>query len=296
MATGLVLGTVAFFAAPAYAGDSPSGFVYGTDSYQPTVTLNYPATEPVIDSGLYGAYGAEISTWGNYLGCTSGRAVNSTDVIAANQDVTYAVNHNFVGVPLGTYLYFYAGGPGVDPNYNGTTTEAYNWGYNQAEYAISQWAAIGPEISSPLIFMDVEQGNRNAGQPEYYNGWNSRASNCGETVLSSYMAPNLDQATVDGYLYALDSSPDGFYQSVYSSPGFWSYTFGSSYGSIPNAYEWTSENESASITPGASGWCMGSTCAAWFGGTDHPLIWQWTTNAPDLNSVGDFDQVDDLNF
>ncbi len=115
IASFVLLGSATLFVAPAYAGDTPNGFYYGADSFGPTVSgSSAPYSEPVVN-GLFGAYGAEVGTWTNYLACTSGRAVDGIDVNAANADVTYAETHSFVGVPFGTFLYFFAAGPGVDP-------------------------------------------------------------------------------------------------------------------------------------------------------------------------------------
>ncbi len=213
---------------------------------------------------------------------------------AANADVTYAGTHNFVGVPFGTFLYFFAAGPGVDPNYSGTTSEAYNWGWNQAVYAASQYSTYGPAVSAHLMFMDVEKGTGKLGAGTY-NGWNSQAANCGQSLINSYMSPSLDQATFNGFQYYI-MHYTSFWPGAYSSPSFWNYTFGagSSYGSIPTTFEWTSESESSSVTPGPSGWCMGGTCAGWFGGSNDPLAWQWSTSA--LNGAGDFDQTDSNNY
>ena len=46
-------------------------------------------------------------------------------------------NYTKYGTGTGTGVYWYMGGPGVDPHWNGTTTEAYAWGKLQASWALA---------------------------------------------------------------------------------------------------------------------------------------------------------------
>lgn len=119
----------------AFAGDSPSGFYYGADSNGPIGDRSsYPYPEPGT-GGIYGGYVGEVGTWTNWQGCTSGRALNYTAINQANADEAW---YGW-DIPIpGVSFYFYAAGPGADPNYNGTYSEAYSWGQAQAARAI--WA------------------------------------------------------------------------------------------------------------------------------------------------------------
>jgi hypothetical protein len=70
-----------------------------------------------------------------------------TDNAQARTD--YATYHR--GVGSGAYWFF--GGPGMDPNYNGSTTEASTWGARQATRALSD-IANGGGIDYPVVWMD----------------------------------------------------------------------------------------------------------------------------------------------
>jgi hypothetical protein len=88
---------------------------------------------------MYQGYMSEAGTWTNYLGCTTGSpAVQFNDWGDANADHINGwpqLGHGGVGAGW----YYYAGGPGADPNYNPneTTAEAWNWGVDQAKNFIS---------------------------------------------------------------------------------------------------------------------------------------------------------------
>ena len=102
------------------AGDSP-GFWYGTDSLPITIT-GTPYQEPRI-GGRYGGYIGMTGSWSHWLGCKGGfLAWSSANAAEAN------ANYTKYGVGVGLGVYWFMGGPGVDPHYNGSTTEAYAWG------------------------------------------------------------------------------------------------------------------------------------------------------------------------
>ncbi|HEY0938180.1 MAG TPA: hypothetical protein VGD91_31110, partial [Trebonia sp.] len=163
-----VAAAAGFLAAPAAAASaaapaaSNTGFTYGTDSFPVTVRGSAPYQEPVI-GGSYGGYMGMAGNWARQEGCSTGNFLAWAPA-NANQ-----ANSNFVsrGTGVGTGVYWYLGGPGVDPHWNGTTTEAYRWGEQQAAWA---FAVVKPRyIPYPVIWADIELPGI---APAPDNGWN----------------------------------------------------------------------------------------------------------------------------
>jgi hypothetical protein len=73
-----------------------------------------------------------------------------SDTNAADVDTNFSTYH----LGIGTGVYWFMGGPGVDPHYDGTTTEAYAWGQQQAIRTLSDVAKL--TVTYPVIFADVE--------------------------------------------------------------------------------------------------------------------------------------------
>jgi hypothetical protein len=96
--------------------DSPTGFWYGTDSRQVTISGSAPYLVPVI-GGHYGGYIGMTGNWANLEDCHKIVVWSATNSAQANAD--YAQH-----LGVGTGVYYFMGGPGVDPDYNGTTSEA----------------------------------------------------------------------------------------------------------------------------------------------------------------------------
>jgi hypothetical protein len=260
-----------------------TGFYYGTDSSGPTATgSGYPYTEPRT-GGLYGSYSAEIGTWTDWMGCTSGYALNQSDVGRANADERDAA------IP-GVSYYWFAAGPGADPRYNRTYNEAYHWGVEQAERVQSDYSRLAERglgtstRYTPLMFMDIES------QPYagYANGWNEIVNRCGKITKQKVIPSNIDRATFNGFTDYLHYDTI-FHPGVYSIPSFWTATFGTGPASqIPNTDEWTPESSTAHPNPHPVGFTQGSQSAQWFGGVTaaHQVAWQWT------QAGGDYDQWD----
>ena len=100
------------------AGDGPPGFWWGTDSLPVTVPGSAPYQMPYL-GGAYGGYIGMTGNWAYWLGCKGGFiAFSATDNAQAHTN--YVTYHTGVG----SGAYWFMGGPGVDPNYNGTATEA----------------------------------------------------------------------------------------------------------------------------------------------------------------------------
>jgi len=238
---------------------------------------------------MFGGYVAEDWTFTDQLGCTSGRAINSTDVFDANWNNQYL---DGTAYPTGTALYYFMGGPGADPSYNASNpsaSEAYNWGVNQGYDVWWIWDHYGPTVKDPVVFMDIENPGNGT-----YEGWDEEVNSCGYRTGTTPIPSSIDRQTFNGFWNEIYNNT-GFWPGVYSSPSYWNYTFGTgSYGSIPNTYQWTSESDSGSPTPGPYGWCQsGYGCASWFGGVSgsYQAAWQFA-----VASSGDWDQFDSSNL
>ncbi len=273
------------------AGDTPPGFWYGTDSNYIGIPGSGPYSEPVI-GGAYGGYVGMTGNWAHWKGCAGDHTVWSpTDAArAATDQKTYHKG-------IGTAAYWFMAGPGVDPHYNGTTSEAYSWGEAQAARAISD---TNGNVTYPVLFMDVElPGNAPGYTPAPDNGWNSvYTSPCSGTVKSSFVAANVDRADFNGFA-AYVVAHSSYKVGVYSEPGIWASIFGTgSPSTLTNTYEWTYTSDTSRLSDPPSGWCLRgtSTCARFFGGisssSKYALMWQWSGGGGTDNGHGDFDQID----
>jgi len=300
------LTTPSVLAAGGTSGASPqvvccgggSGFWYGTDGTGPTATgTSAPYGEPTLSGPPpFGGYIGEFDTWTDWRGCTSGVALNSQDVTAAD------TNFSGYGYGVGTGGYWYMAGPGVDPKYdpsNPSASEAENWGAAQAQAMWNAWQSEYDNgvhrLPFRIAWMDIEQGYTNLqGQQINTNGWNGwpAPGTCdGYDSANRGIPPSIDRATFDGFWNWFANTND-IQPGAYSSPGFWSYTFGSgSSSTITGTWEWTNEGSGA-VTPGPIDWAQsGGVSAQFFGGqssasTDtHVVAWQWS------ESDGDYDQI-----
>jgi hypothetical protein len=281
-------------AAPAAAaavgpGDTPAGFIYGTDSWPTSVELSNPYREPVI-WGPYGGYIGMAGNWARTEGCKTGDFLAWSATNSAQANTNYTKNH----LGIGTGVYWYMGGPGVDPHWNGSTTEAFQWGKQQAAWtlaAIKHW-----NIPYPVIWADIEEPLI---APATDNGWNSvYTSPCSGKVKESSVPAVVDRTVLNGFANYI-TSHSKYKVGVYSAPQVWSSVFGSTkYASLPNTYEWTYWPETSRLSSAPGGWCLSksSTCAQFFGGqsssSKYALMWQWSGGGGVTNGYGDFDQID----
>jgi Protein of unknown function (DUF4232) len=272
------------------AQQTPAGYYYGTDSSLPTACGkgNGPYAEPRGDcghgtAGPYGEYIGETGSFYNWQGCTtSGLAWNQANYNMATDNV---VDH---GTGLGAAAYWFMGGPGRDPHYNGTTSEAMTWGRKQAQQALSD--LNGRVFDFRYIFMDIE----NNGAPPDYWGWNTLwNSACGDTIRAEYIPANIDYATVQGFANYIDTH-SAYLAGVYSAGGAgyggWIGIFGSE--QLTKTPEWTFDNEQSQLNF-PSGFSGSNASALWFGNAPAPchLLWQWSGGDGTLNGYGDFDQA-----
>jgi len=273
----------------AAVSDRPAGFWYGTDSWPITIGGKAPYSEPAT-GGSYGGYIGMAGNWAWWEGCHGRIAWSATNSAQAN------TNFTTYHLGIGTGVYWFLGGPGVDSKYNGTTAEAYAFGEKQAQKTLYELGNMHITLKYPVIFEDVELPGI---APAPDNGWNSvYTSPCSGVVKASYIAPAVDRAVFNGYA-AYVTSHSSYKVGVYSSPAVWAAIFGTgSSAAIPNTYEWTYAGDTSSLSRLPDGWCLTgtSTCAQFFGGitssSRYALMWQWSGGGGTYNGYGDFDQID----
>jgi hypothetical protein len=288
LATTAAVTTVA--ATSASANDSPPGFWYGTDSATVPVPGSAPYRMPVI-GGAYGGYIGMTGNWANLAGCHKIVVWSATNSAQANTN--YRVYHQGIG----TGVYWFMGGPGVDPHYNGATSEAYTWGEQQAARTLYDIGHVS--VTYRVVFMDVEiPGNAPNYTPAFDNGWNNvYTSACSGVIKHSGIPAAVDRADINGFAAYL-TTHSSYKAGVYSAPSVWTSIFGTgSFSKIPNTYEWTYEPETSSLSNAPQGWRLKSGhYAQFFGGqtynSTYALMWQWSGGGGIRNGVGDFDQID----
>jgi len=273
----------------ATAASPGGGFAYGTDSWPMSVTGSGPYNEPVL-GGSYSGYMGMAGNWARWGGCKTGNMLAWAPANANQANENYAKYH--VGVGVG--VYWYMGGPGVDPHWNGTTTEAYNWGARQAAQTLA--GIKGRYIPYPVIWADIETPEI---APAPDNGWNSvYTSMCSGKVKQVGIPATVDRAEFNGFA-AYITAHSTFKVGVYSSAPVWKSIFGTGVSaSIPNTYEWTYLPATRSLSAAPTGWTLHgtSTTAQFFGGqsasSKYALMWQWSGGGGYTNGHGDFDQID----
>jgi hypothetical protein len=279
-------------AAPRVA-DRPAGFLYGTDSWPVTVTGSPPYPTPVLGSP-YGGYIGMTGNWAQWQHCGDKSAWSPGNSAAANT--------NFTGyhIGIGTGVYWFMGGPGVDPNYDGKTAEARQWGEDQAARALFDIAKLG-DVTYPVVFADVELPGSGPGiSPAPDNGWNSvYTSPCSGQVKASYIPPDVDKADFNGFVRYIAAN-SSYTPGVYSAPSVWANIFGTGSESAVSSgiEEWTYTGDTSSLSPRPTAWCLRNTtnCAQFFGGVTssdaNAVMWQWSGGGGTDNGIGDFDQID----
>lgn len=300
LATAVALATMTATAATAApAGDGPAGFWYGTDSATVTeISSAPPYLMPSVPGGTYGGYIGMTGNWANLAGCQ--RIVVWSSANSAQANTNYLTYHKGIG----TGVYYFMGGPGVDPHYNGSISEAYSWGQQQAARAL--YDASLEDVTYPVLFMDIElPGNAPDYTPAPDNGWNAvYTSACSGVVEQAYVPATLDRADFNGFWdYVVAHST--FKPGVYSAPQVWDSIFGSDSGSpgspgyIPRTDEWTYWPETADLSDAPGEWCLNrgtGACAQFFGGqtssSPYAVMWQWSGGGGIRNAYGDFDQID----
>jgi hypothetical protein len=284
-------GTGAMALRGAAAAGNAAGFIYGSDSWPVPVTGKTTTWPMTHLSGSYGGYMGMAGNWARFLSCSTGNflAYAPTNGAQANDNF---INHQ---TGVGTGVYWYMGGPGVDPHWNNTAAEASNWGARQAAQTLAAMAKI--HVTYPVVWADIELPGI---KPAPDNGWNNvYTSPCSGVVKQQHIAATIDRAEFNGYANYL-TAHSKYKVGVYSEPGIWASIFGTGSASLlPNTYEWTYEPETANLNARPSGWCLsGGTgpCARFFGGqtssSKYALLWQWSGGGGVRNPYGDYDQID----
>jgi len=274
----------------AVAAGNAAGFIYGSDSWPVPITGKAPWPMTHL-SGSYGGYIGMAGNWARSQGCTTGNflAYAPTNGAQANDNF---IHHN---IGIGTGVYWYMGGPGVDPHWNNTTAEAAKWGAAQAALTLAAMSKI--HVTYPVVWADIELPGI---KPAPDNGWNSvYTSPCSGVKKQSFVPVAIDRAVFNGYASYL-TTHSKYKVGVYSEPGIWASIFGTGpLSKIPNTYEWTYEPETANLSAKPSGWCLSGgagPCARFFGGqtsaSQYALMWQWSGGGGVRNPYGDYDQID----
>ena len=287
----VAVGVSVGLAVSAQAGDSPAGFNFGTDSSYVSVPGPAPYRNPVM-GGNYGGYVGMVGNWARVEGCTTG---NFLDFSYSNRDQANT-NYNTYHIGIGTAAYWYMGGPGVDPNWNGSTAEAANWGAQQASRMLTAVKSLG--ITYPVLWADIEKPGI---APAPDNGWTSvYTSPCSGKVKQNHVPWIVDRAEFNGFA-AYITAHSTFKVGVYSSPAIWPSIFGTGSASlIPNTYEWTYSPETSNLNAYPYAWRLSqgksTLYAQFFGGQTYSspfaLMWQWSGGGGVRNGLGDFDQID----
>jgi hypothetical protein len=269
--------------------DGPARFWSGSDSWPIPVTGSAPYTTPSL-GGAYAGYVGMAGNWARWQGCGTGNflAWSSANSQQAGTDYTR------YGKGIGTGVYWYMGGPGVDPHWNGTAAEASAWGARQAAAALA--SAAREHVTYPVLFMDIEMPGI---APAPDNGWNDvYTSPCSGVRGAGHVSPSIDRAEFNGFADYL-TAHSHYKPGVYSDAGIWAQIFGSGGAAhIPHTYEWTYEPETANLRDAPSGWCLRDDqgCAQFFGGvtgdSGYAVMWQWSGGGGVRNPIGDFDQID----
>ena len=243
--------------------------------------------------GAYGGYIGMIGNWDWWQRCGGQEHFLAYSATNAAQART---NFTKYGAGVGFGVYWFMGGPGVDPHYNGTAAEATSWGAQQAARTLVDIANVGG-INYRVVWADIELPGIS---PAPDNGWNNvYTSSCSGRVKQSYIPASVDRAEFNGYASYI-TAHSSYKVGVYSSASVWSSIFGTgSAAAIPNTYEWTYEPETASLGSAPYGWCLNhgsGSCAQFFGGqtnsSRYALMWQWSGGGGVRNGIGDFDQID----
>jgi hypothetical protein len=269
-----------------------SGFIYGSDSWPVPIGSGNPLPMTHL-SGSYGGYIGMAGNWARQEGCSTGNFLAYAPANGAEANSNYI--HDKVGIGEG--VYWYMGGPGVDPHYNGTTAEATKWGDAQAEWTLAAMKKI--HVTYPVVWADIEYPGI---APAPDNGWKSvYTSSCSGVTKSGTVSSSVDRQEFNAYADYI-TSHSSYKVGVYSDAATWTAIFGTGTNSlIPNTYEWTYETETANLSQKPSGWCLSGEktphCAVWFGGqtsgSKYALMWQWSGGGGVRNPYGDYDQIDE---
>src|SRR5690348_17637840 len=204
-------------AGQAPAGDAPPGFWWGSDSWPIPVSGSAPYSMPRL-GGAYGGYIGMTGNWAYWLGCRGQEhfiAFSAANAAQAHTD--FVTFHRGVG----DGAYWFMGGPGVDPHYNGTAAEASAWGAQQAARALADIA--NGHFDYPVVWADIEIPGIG---PATDNGWNTvYTSPCSGRVKQQHILASIDRADFNGF-YDYVTAHSKYRPGVYSAVVVWNSVFG----------------------------------------------------------------------
>src|SRR5689334_17462415 len=182
------------------AGDAPPGFWWGTDSFNVSVPGKGPYSMPFL-GGAYGGYIGMTGNWAYWQGCSGQEHfIAYSSANAAQAHTNFVTYHKGVG----RGAYWFMGGPGVDPHWNGTAAEAYKWGAQQASRALID-IANGGGIDYPVVWMDIEIPGIG---PATDNGWNTvYTTPCSGRVKQQHILASIDRADFNGFYDYVTRTP-----------------------------------------------------------------------------------------
>ncbi|MHB1684460.1 MAG: hypothetical protein ACYCYO_16805 [Bacilli bacterium] len=225
---------------------------YGCDSNTGQACKNSSNVQEPLDFYI-GELGYATTSGGSP--CGEGAAFNTT---AANEVAQR-------GNPVTTWGYWFTMGPKADPNYNGTSTEAYDWGHAQGTAAAKSWNA-NLYVFGYTVFADIETYVPSNCSAPASMGWLTGQTSTDYT---------LNQEVWKGFKSGLVETDSKLVAGIYSSPYLWTTLMDNI--SISGVPIWTSETSLTSNTCPTSM----SEAGTFGGGTLH--FWQFSITGGDYD-------------
>ena len=151
---------------------------------------------PYRSPSLGGSYGGYMGMAGNWARRRAAGPATSSPGHPPTAGQANA-NHTKYHVGIGTGVYWYMGGPGVDPHWNGTATEAAAGARSRRR---GRSAAIKGKlhVTYPVLWADIEMPEI---APAPDNGWNAAyTSPCSGVVRAGHALPaSIDRAEFNGF-------------------------------------------------------------------------------------------------
>jgi hypothetical protein len=260
-----VAAVIALTGTAAYAGDTPTGYWYGSDGSGPAPQgTGVEYTMPNC-GGAYGSYTGQLNQ------------VSSPYNVASDSNAANANQASGYGV--GSQNSFMIAPPQSDPSYNGTATEATFWGESQGNAAMENWGSFYGQSginlpSNPIIYADLENSQYT---------WNSGTTSLNRDVFNGFWNE------VHQKLVSIKGTQREIYAGVYATANFWSNYMT---GTLGGTYEWTAQTSYGSYSSGncASGWkspvgYIADFYAGYNQNSACAVAWQW------ISGKADYDQV-----
>ena len=173
------------------AGDGPPGFWWGTDSLPVTVPGSAPYSMPHL-GGAYGGYIGMTGNWSYWLGCQGQDSSPTRRPTRAQAHTNYTKYHKGIG----DGVYWFMGGPGVDPHYNGTTARRSAWGARQAARTLTDIAQRAHQLPGRL---DGRRAARESRPPPTTAGTTCTPPRAAGVVRIHGIPAAVDRADFNGF-------------------------------------------------------------------------------------------------